>query len=126
MGGIATEDANDVHESTITCMFPCITPVNAHFCPPLEKGPLRNATNAQTNEKSKGLAGICDMYIVTVSSVSCSSSSPVILSSSDVHFASCMKNVLGALDVRELTEMLERSHDTALEEVESADQGAFG
>ncbi len=29
-----------VHESTITCMFPCITPVSAHFWPPLEKGPL--------------------------------------------------------------------------------------
>ncbi len=28
-----------VHESTITCMFPCITPVSAHFWPPLEKGP---------------------------------------------------------------------------------------
>ncbi len=29
-----------VHESTITCMFPCITPVSAHCWPPLEKGPL--------------------------------------------------------------------------------------
>ncbi len=29
-----------VHESTVTCMFPCITPVSAHFWPPLEKGPL--------------------------------------------------------------------------------------
>ncbi len=86
-------------------------------------------TDTQTNKKRKGLASInilCDRYIVIVSSVSCSSSSPVVLSFSDVHFASCMKNVLGALDVRELTEMLERSRDTALEEVESADQGAFG
>ncbi len=29
-----------VHESTITCMFPCITPVSVHFWPPLEKGPF--------------------------------------------------------------------------------------
>ncbi len=30
-----------VHESTITCVFPCIAPFSAHFWPPLEKGPLR-------------------------------------------------------------------------------------
>ncbi len=30
-----------VHESTITCMFPCITTVSAHFWPPLEKGLLK-------------------------------------------------------------------------------------
>ncbi len=39
-----------VHESTITCMFPCITPVSAHFWPPLEKGqltPLSARSNVQ-------------------------------------------------------------------------------
>ncbi len=34
-----------VHESTITCMFPCITPVSVHFWPPLEKGPLSRNRN---------------------------------------------------------------------------------
>ncbi len=29
-----------VHETTITCMFPCITPVSAHFWPPTGKGSI--------------------------------------------------------------------------------------
>ncbi len=42
-----------VHESTVTCTFPCITPVSAHFWPPLEKGPLVVILDMHTSHYSK-------------------------------------------------------------------------
>ncbi len=44
-----------VHESTISCMFPCISPVSAHFWPPLEKGPLIHTLVMHTSCGHQGM-----------------------------------------------------------------------
>ena len=46
--------------------------------------------------------------------------------SPDVQFASCMKNVLKALEVGKLKQLLENSHELAREEAMAIEQSALG